>query len=144
MKKTYVTPCAIEECFAANNYVAGCQKHIISNSTNNGMRCANPSHGHFGRDYFTSVWVEATNTTCRIKITKNSPKTATNGNNFQPVNGATVYGADGEQYICNGTYKRGGTTYYVPTTGDSRIIRACYGSYVNPGTYDEIMQQVLS
>lgn len=55
--------------FVANSYIAACDWQITSTSGNNRMQCANPSHSHFmNGTYITSVWVEATNSTCRIKV----------------------------------------------------------------------------
>lgn len=107
------------------------------------MRCANPSHSHFKGDYFTSVWVAATNTTCQIIVDQSGiGKTEIlNGDNFQPARGATVYGANGEQYTCTNTYTRYDEhiTYYVPAN-----LVPCYGTYVNTGDYNEIKNKVFS
>lgn len=151
-KKVYQTPLAVEEAFEANSYVAACQWQITSSSGNNRMQCANPKHGHFmNGTYFTSVWIEATNSTCQIKVDRSGiGKTDTNGNNAEPVWGATVYGANGDTYKCIETYTRDkGTrdakTYYVPSfVNTSSDGGPCYGSYVNTGDYNEIKQKVFS
>ena len=102
-KKVYQTPLAVEEAFEANSYVAACQWQITSSSGNNRMQCANPKHGHFmNGTYFTSVWIEATNSTCQIKVDKSGigKTNILHGNNAEPAPNATVYGANGETYIC--------------------------------------------
>ena len=148
MKKTYVTPCAFEECFSANSYVAACAWHITSTAGNNRMQCANPSHGHFmDGTYFTSVWVAATNSSCDILVDeKGITQTSVNGGNTRPTLGATVYGKTGTAYTCTKTYERPGdkTPYYVPDFVTGWETGSCYGTYVNTGTYDEIIQKVLS
>ena len=142
MKKVYTTPIAEEEAFAANTYVAKCAIDISSTSTQNKMRCIIPWHDDYN-EYFTSVWLDATASNCDIKVTKNTTKTATNGNNFQPTYGATVYGADGTAYTCTKQYD----TYYLPwskprwgQTDQSQHV----GSYVNEGSYEEIQSKVFS
>ena len=152
MGREYVTPVAIEEEFAANNYVAACDWQITSTSGNNRMQCANPSHRHFmNGTYITSVWVEATNSTCQIKVSQSGigRTEILNGNNAQPAKGAVVYGVTGAQYYCKSTW--GG--YNVPSfvaqygyNGNQRpsTQNPCYGTYVNTGDYNEIMQKVMS
>ena len=145
-----MTPVAIEEAFAANNYVAACDWQITSTSGNNRMQCANPSHRHFmNGTYFTSVWVDATNTTCQIIVDQSGigRTEILNGNNAQPARGAVVYGEHGAQYYCNSTWRG----YYVPSfvaqyggNQNSSTRNPCYGTYVNTGNYSEIMEKVIS
>lgn len=153
MKRTYMTPVAVEEAFVANHYIAACDWHITSTSGNNRMQCANPSHAHFKNgEYFTSVWVEATNSTCQIMVTQDGigRTEILNNNNFRPAEGATVYGATGITYTCTKTYWRGKTRYYVPSfvsgpsNQGSSASNPCYGTYVNTGDYNEIMEKVQS
>lgn len=144
MKRAYGTPVAREEEFLANNYVASCNWHITSESGNNKMMCANINHDHcMDGTYFTSVWVEATNSTCQIIVDKSGiGKTeVVGGSTWLPARGATVYGKNGEKYSCNKTIRKNGQTYYVPFTNKNS---PCYGSYVNEGSYSEIMEKVLS
>lgn len=147
-KKVYQTPVAVEEAFEANSYVAACQWHITSTSGNNRMQCANPKHDHFmDGTYFTSVWIEATNSTCQIKVDKSGigKTNILNNNNAEPAFNATVYGKNGELYTCDDTYTKRRKTYYVPSFVNSETNGgACYGSYVNTGSYDEIKQKVFS
>lgn len=150
-KKVYQTPLAVEEAFEANSYVAACQWQITSSSGNNRMQCANPKHEHFmNGTYFTSVWIEATNSTCQIKVDKSGiGKTKVlNGNNAEPAWNATVYGANGETYTCSSTYTKSGSgrkTYYVPSFVNTNLNGGpCYGSYVNTGDYNEIKEKVFS
>lgn len=147
-KKVYQTPLAVEEAFEANSYVAACQWQITSSSGNNRMQCANPKHGHFmNGTYFTSVWIEATNSTCQIKVDKSGigKTNILHGNNAEPAPNATVYGANGETYICNGIYRKSGKKYYVPSfVNNESNGGACYGSYVNTGNYNEIKEKVFS
>lgn len=152
MKREYVTPVAVEETFAANTYVAACEWQITSTSGNNQMQCANPSHSHFmNGTYFTSVWVEATNSTCQIKVDQSGiGKTdILNNNNAQPAKGAVVYGAAGTQYYCTSSWKGYNVPDFVSSNGgwgnqNSSSKNPCYGTYVNEGDYSSIMEKVLS
>ena len=152
MKREYVTPVATEEAFVANHYVAACDWHITSTSGNNRMQCANPSHGHFmDGTYITSVWVEATQSTCQIKVSQSGigRTEILNGNNAQPARGAVVYGVSGTQYYCNSTWGGYNVPSFVARYGgrgnqDSSTQNPCYGTYVNTGNYNEIMEKVMS
>lgn len=156
MKRKYETPVATEELFAANTYIAACEWQITSESGNNRMQCANPSHSHFmNGTYITSVWVDATNTTCQIIVDQSGIERTEilNGNNAEPARNAFVYGVDGTQYVCDSTYQlvsgsgRNQTikTYYVPSIVTRLGSNSpCYGTYVNTGNYSEIMEKVLS
>ena len=147
-----MTPVAIEEAFAANNYVAACDWQITSTSGNNRMQCANPSHRHFmNGTYFTSVWVDATNTTCQIIVDQSGigRTEILNGNNAQPARGAVVYGVNGTQYYCTSTWGGYNVPGFVAQYGgrgnqDPSTKNPCYGTYVNTGDYNEIMEKVLS
>ncbi|WP_296877397.1 hypothetical protein [Thomasclavelia sp.] len=152
MKKTYEIPVATEELFAANSYIAACAWQITSTSGNNRMQCANPSHRHFmDGTYFTSVWVEATNSTCQIKVDRSGiGKTEIlNNNNAQPAKSAVVYGETGTQYYCNATWGGYNVPSFVSTYGGwgnkkPTTNNPCYGTYVNEGDYDSIMEKVFS
>lgn len=148
MKKTYMTPIATEERFVANEYVAKCTWQITSESGNNRMKCANPSHDHFASNYFTSVWVAATHSTCQIIVTQDGiGKTAIyERNNFFPLDNAIVYGAKGEIYNCTTKYYREADKlhYNVPSNVTGKNTGPCYGTYVNTGDYKEIMEKVFS
>lgn len=147
MKREYVTPVATEEVFAANNYVAACEWQITSTSGNNRMQCANPSHSHFmNGTYITSVWVEATNTTCQIKVDQSGigRTEILNGNNATPARNAVVYGVDGTRYYCTDRYNGYNVPDFVNWRGQSDRNNVCYGTYVNTGDYNEIIQKVFS
>lgn len=152
MKKEYVLPCATEEAFAPNSYVAACTWQITSTSGNNRMQCANPSHRHFmNGDYFTSVWVAATNTTCQIIVDQSGigKTNILNNNNAQPARNAVVYGATGTQYYCNSTWGGYNVPNFVKMYGGNGGKQPsgnnpCYGTYVNEGDYDSIMEKVFS
>lgn len=147
MKREYVTPVATEEVFAANNYVAACEWQITSTSGNNRMQCANPSHSHFmNGTYITSVWVEATNTTCQIKVDQSGigRTEILNGNNATPARNAVVYGVDGTRYYCTNRYNGYNVPDFVNRRGQSDRNNVCYGTYVNTGDYNEIIQKVFS
>lgn len=147
MRRVYETPVATEEMFVANSYIAACDWQITSTSGNNRMQCANPSHRHFmNGTYITSVWVEATNSTCQIKVNQNGiGKTEIlNGNNAQPAKDAVVYGVDGTQYYCTDTYRGYNVPEFVNWKGQLDSNNVCYGTYVNTGNYNEIMEKVFS
>ena len=151
MKREYVTPVAFEESFAANSYVAACDWHITSTSGNNRMQCANPSHAHFmNGTYITSVWVDATNTTCQIIVDQSGigRTEILNNNNAQPASGAVVYGVSGTQYYCTSTWRGYNVPDFVAEQrrGNQRpsLDNPCYGTYVNTGNYSEIMEKVIS
>ncbi len=148
MKREYVRPVAVEEVFVANNYVAACDWQITSTSGNNRMQCANPSHSHFmDGTYITSVWVEATNSTCQIKVDQSGigrTELVPGGENSQPARNAVVYGIDGTRYYCTDTYRGYNVPDFVNRWGQLDQNNVCYGTYVNTGDYNEIMQKVLS
>lgn len=147
MRRVYETPVATEEMFVANSYIAACDWHITSTSGNNRMQCANPSHSHFmNGTYITSVWVEATNSTCQIKVTQDGigRTNVINGNNAQPARNAVVYGIDGTRYYCNRRYGNYNVPNFVNRLGESDPRNVCYGTYVNTGDYNEIMEKVMS
>lgn len=130
-KEKYVMPQAIEEVFIANSYIAKCNSY--SQSEGNQYRCINPYHKWFGNygEVIGSVFVAATTTTCTMKVNNSTVNTRIlNNNNYHPAQGATVYGPKGEEYICTEEHKG----YYIPK--DHSL---CYGSYINDGSYDEII-----
>ncbi len=147
MKREYVTPVATEEAFVANHYVAACDWQITSSSGNNRMQCANPSHRHFmNGTYITSVWVEATNTTCQIIVDQSGigRTEILNGNNATPAKNAVVYGIDGTPYYCTSKYGNYNVPSFVNGWGENDPDNVCYGTYVNTGNYSEIMEKVMS
>lgn len=147
MKREYVTPVATEEAFVANHYVAACDWQITSTSGNNRMQCANPSHSHFmNGTYVTSVWVEATQSTCQIKVSQSGigRTEILNGNNATPARNAVVYGIDGTQYYCTDRYNGYNVPSFVNSLGERDPRNVCYGTYVNTGDYNEIMEKVMS
>lgn len=147
MKREYVTPVATEEAFVANHYVAACDWHITSTSGNNRMQCANPSHGHFmDGTYITSVWVEATQSTCQIKVSQSGigRTEILDNNNATPARNAVVYGIDGTRYYCTDTYRGYNVPGFVNRRGQADRNNVCYGTYVNTGNYSEIMEKVMS
>lgn len=147
MKREYVTPVAFEESFAANSYVAACEWQITSTAGNNRMQCANPSHSHFmNGTYITSVWVAATNTTCQIIVDQSGigRTEILNNNNATPARNAVVYGIDGTRYYCTDTYRGYNVPDFVNWRGENGRNNVCYGTYVNTGNYNEIMEKVMS
>ena len=150
-KKTYVTPMAVEEAFVANSYVAKCNNKV-SESTGNQYRCINPYHSHSTinktpGEIIGYVFVEATNTACTMIVTSSTVKTTLiDSNNGHPVQGATVYGPNGQAYTCNTAYTTGSgrnqTTWYIPSDSDNSS--KCYGSFINEGTYSEWTENLFS
>lgn len=130
-KEKYVTPQAIEEVFIANSYIAKCNSY--SQSDGNQYRCINPYHrwgGNYG-EIIGSVFVNATITTCTMKVNYGTENTQLiDGNNYHPAKGAVVYGPKGQPYVCTEEYRG----YYIPSEH-----HLCYGTYVNDGSYDEII-----
>ncbi len=133
-KKAYVTPMAIEEQFAPNQYIASC----TALDDEDEIRCINPYHNSANRQWLrtsnnnynsvisASVFSQAN---CTTIISLDNPKTA---GGYTPSYGATVYGADGTPYTCTQPVRVGRTTYYVPA-GAARW-NFCYGAYVNNPT----------
>lgn len=138
-KEKYVTPQATEEVFVANSYIAKCNSY--STSAGNQYRCINPYHqGRYAyengypnnyKQIIGYVFVDATHTTCTMKVTSSTLNTRIlDENNYCPAYGATVYGPKGEEYIC--TERHNG--YYIPSNHE-----LCYGTYINDGSYNEII-----
>lgn len=127
-KEKYVIPQAIEEVFVANSYIAKCNSY--SKSEGNQYRCINPYHSNYG-EIIGYVFVWATTTTCTMKVDNSTVNTRIlNNNNYQPARNAIVYGPKGETYRCTEEYNG----YYIPDNHYD-----CYGSYINDGSYDEII-----
>ncbi len=134
--REYVRPVAFIEGFVANSYVAACGH---SASDGNGMACINPYHDHhFGYDnYFASVWVEASSTTCTIIVNADSPKTEGYGDiaNWWPDKNAYVYSLSGPLQCTEWSipYAR-----RVPAIAkDQQENSPCYGAYVHDGSFTE-------
>lgn len=132
-KEKYVMPQAIEEVFVANSYIAKCNSY--SKSEGNQYRCINPYHQwqypwNHGQ-IIGYVFVDATTTTCTMLVDRSTVNTQIiDKNNYQPAQGATVYGPEGEEYICTEKYNG----YYIPSNHG-----ICYGTYINDGSYNEII-----
>ena len=147
MRRVYETPVATEEMFVANSYIAACDWQITSTSGNNRIQCANPSHSHYmNGTYITSVWVEATNSTCRIKVDQSGigRTEILYGNNAQSARNAVVYEVNGTRYYCTSRYNGYNVPDFVNWRGEDDPNNVCYGTYVNTGDYNEIMEKVMS
>ena len=133
----------------ANSYVAACKYDV---STGNEMICINPMHPHANTlsHEFASVWLEATASSCDIKITRDSPKTvidtSINGNDPRyTAEGAIVYAKDGS-YECTKRYLGTGQRYVPDFLPNIYIINSgpCYGAYRFEGTYEDLSANVMS
>lgn len=132
--REYVRPMALVEEFVANSYVAACGQ---SASEGNEMACINPYHDHhFGYDnYFASVWVEASSTTCTIIVNSDSEKTEGHKDvaNWWPDKYTYVYSLRGPLQCTEWSISK---ARYVPAiANDQRENSPCYGAYEYDGSF---------
>ncbi len=142
MKKPYVTPVAVEECFEPNSYIAACEYRTTG--TANGMRCVNPYHAHYGQYYFAGVWIEGV-AACTTVVTSDSTKSS--GGGYMPDAYSVVYlaGLDpsSNHVVADTPVAVRGSQYYVPAeVAAEQASSFCYGIYKHDGT--AITEKVMS